>query len=103
MLLLGAHLGLVLQVDVAPPAEQDQRDIQGQRGAGDADLASEILTREAQVVEEGVAVPDEQQDGGNQDGKDHRVAPRADQTRSRRDRLDRGVGARHATELVDYA
>ena len=39
-LLLDPPFGFVLQVDVAPPAEQDQRDIERQRGAGDADFAA---------------------------------------------------------------
>ena len=30
-LAFGAQLGFVLQVDIAPPAEQDQRDVEGQR------------------------------------------------------------------------
>ena len=34
-LAIGAQLGFLLQVGVAPPAEQDQRDIQRQGGAGD--------------------------------------------------------------------
>ena len=42
LLLLGAHLGFVLEVDVAPPAEQDQRDVERQRGARDADVGAEI-------------------------------------------------------------
>ena len=38
LLLLGAHLRFVLEIDVAAPAEQDQRDIEGQGGAGDRAL-----------------------------------------------------------------
>ena len=44
-LLLGAHLGFVLEVDVAAPAEQDQRDVERQRGAGDADFRAELGRR----------------------------------------------------------
>ena len=41
-LLLGAHLGFVLEVDVAAPAEQDQRDVERQRRARDADFGPEV-------------------------------------------------------------
>ena len=45
LLLLGAHLRLVLQVDIAAPAEQDQRHVERQRGACNANLGTEICRR----------------------------------------------------------
>ena len=35
-LVLGAHFRLMLKIDIAAPAEQDQGDIEGQRGACEA-------------------------------------------------------------------
>ena len=56
-LAVGAKLGLVLQIDVAPPAEQDQSDVQRHCGQGDLPFASEIGAGEAQRLEQRVAVP----------------------------------------------
>src|SRR3954464_5052130 len=42
VLLLNPELRFVLKIDVAPPAEQDQRNVQRQRCAGDTDLSPEI-------------------------------------------------------------
>jgi len=102
--LLDPHFLLVLEVDVAAPTEQDQCHVERQRRAGDADFAAEILTGKAQIVEEGVAVPDQEQDGSDEDGKDNGIAARADKARARRRRPDsRGLRLRHATELSDHA
>src|SRR3954467_126386 len=59
VLLLNPELRFVLEIDVAPPAEQDQRNVQGQRCAGDTDLSPEIAY-DAKMPKEGAAVPDEQ-------------------------------------------
>ena len=43
-LLLGPHLGFMLEIDIPAPAEQDQRDVERQRGTGDPDLRAEIAS-----------------------------------------------------------
>ena len=83
MLLLNAELGLVLEIDVAPPAEQDQRDVQGQRRTGDTDFRSEVAD-DAEMPKEGAAVPDEQHDCPDQHDQNQRVPAGAYQTRARR-------------------
>ena len=75
-LLLGAHLGFVLKVDVAPPAEQDQRDIERQCRAREADSRPILGVAHRQVVEEGAAVPDEHHHGDDEHRQDENIAPR---------------------------
>ena len=87
LLLLRAHLRFVLEIDVAAPAEQDQRDVQGQGGAGDAHFGAEVAG-DPQVLKEGAAVPDEQDHGGDQHDQHHRIALRIFKTRARRCRYD---------------
>ena len=43
LLLLGPSLGFVLEVDVAAPAEQDQRDVERERGACNAHVVPKSL------------------------------------------------------------
>ena len=47
----------MLQIDVAAPAEQDQRDVERQRGARDLDAGAESTSRATMLAEEGAAVP----------------------------------------------
>ncbi len=56
-LAVGAKLGLVLQIDVAPPAEQDQSDVQRHGGQGNLPFTSEVGAGEAQRLEQRAAVP----------------------------------------------
>src|SRR5438270_60622 len=81
VLLLHAELRFVLEIDVAPPTEQDQRNVQGQRCACDTDLRTE-LTDDAQMPEEGAAVPDEQHDSADQYDENQRIPAGACQTRT---------------------
>ena len=78
LLLLGPSLGFVLEVDVAAPAEQDQRDVERERGACNAHVGAEIAAFDVDVVEERASVPDQQKHGGDQDAQDQCVAPRAE-------------------------
>jgi hypothetical protein len=51
--MFSAHLGFVLKVNVAPPAEQDQRDVERECCARQADLGTKFSAADTQVVEEG--------------------------------------------------
>ena len=74
-LLFCAQFGLMLQVDVATPTEQDQRDVERQRRARDAELPVQAAAN-AQMVEERAAVPDQQHYGRDQDREHQRIAAR---------------------------
>ena len=82
LLLLGAHLRLVLQVDIAAPAEQDQRHVQRQRGACNPNLRTETAGN-PQMLEEGAAVPDQQHHGRDEHDQDDDIALSAFKTRTR--------------------
>jgi len=71
-----AHFGLVLQVDIAPPAEQDERDIERQRDRRDLQAGPKAVPREGQALEEFAAVPDEHDHGRDEDAKHQHVPPR---------------------------
>ena len=75
------HLRLMLQVDIAAPAEQDERDIQGERDQGDLEARTQVGPGDRQFLEEVGSVPDEQEYRGNQDDEHHHVPP--------------GIGERH--------
>jgi hypothetical protein len=79
--LFGAHFGFVLKVDIAPPSEQDQRDIQGQRSAGDANIDPELVVFDPDVAEEGAAVPDQEQNSGDQHREHDGITPCVEQSR----------------------
>ncbi len=78
---LRALLGLVDEVDIPPPAEQDQRHVERQRGARDPHIGTELLVPDPHMAEKGAAVPDEQKDGRDQDRKDDEIAARDEQPR----------------------
>src|SRR4051812_47306478 len=90
------QFGFVLQVDIPAPAEQDERDVERQRRARDAEFGAEIAS-EAKLVEEGAAVPDQQHDGGDQDREHQRVTVRIRQPRVRRRRQPGLFYAKHLT------
>ena len=67
-LAVGAQLGFVLQVDIAPPAEQDQRDVEGQRDAGDLQPRGRSSSPAMRICWKKVAaVPDQQHHRADQD------------------------------------
>jgi hypothetical protein len=92
--LLGAHLGLVLEIDVAAPAKQDQRDVERQRSARDPHLRTEIAL-DPEILEKGAAVPDKQHHSGDQHRQHERVAPGIDQPGSRLRRRIWCIHTRH--------
>ena len=63
------HFGLVLQVDVAAPAEQDQRDVERQGDQRDLEAGPDAVPGNGQLLEEFAAVPDQQDHGGDEDGQ----------------------------------
>src|SRR5205085_7298594 len=64
-LFLRAHLGFVLEVHITPPSKQDERNVQGQRSAGETDVGAEPAVVEGQFVKEGATIPDQQHDRRN--------------------------------------
>jgi diguanylate cyclase (GGDEF)-like protein len=75
-LALFPHLRLMLKVDIAAPAEQDQRDVQGQRYRSDLQARPKLAAGEGKALEKFAAVPDKHDDGGNEDAKHQHVPPR---------------------------
>jgi len=84
----------MLEVDVAAPSEENQRDVEGQRGTGDFDVAVELRPGDAQMLEKGAAVPQQQHHSGDQDRKDERLTTRVQKARALGLRFALRVGRR---------
>ena len=65
LLRLLPFLCFVPKVDIAPPAEEDQRDVEDECGAGDLQTVAEMRVGEADLLEKGCTVPDEEADGAD--------------------------------------
>jgi len=83
-LLLGSQFGLVLQVHVPAPAEQDQSNVEGQSRTGEPDLRTEVLACDAEIVEECAAIPDEQHHGDDEHAEDDGIATGVEDPRASR-------------------
>ncbi len=70
-----AHLGFMLKVDVAAPAEQDQRDVEGQGDGRHLEAGPEV-PGDCKALKDFAAVPDQKRDGGDEDAKHQHVPPR---------------------------
>ena len=75
-LALQPPFGFVQQIGVAPPAEEDQGDVQRQGNAGHLDLGTELVGGAAHRRPEQIAaVEDQQGDGADEDRQHDDVAP----------------------------
>ena len=75
-------LRLMLKVDVAPPSEQDQSDVEGQRDRCDLRAWAENDLGAIELAEEGRSVADQQHDRGNHGSKHDPVVAGAVQRRA---------------------